>query len=159
MIFFFLPGHSLIAIDAFSSPSNLDTIETVTVAHTVCLPNLRGLPSSRGSSTKQPFSVPLVLFAGRDTLPNTQDLGGGCLPPAGQEGCRGRQCQCHKWLVSTGRTLKNKDSSIPSGCLISTLADLILASFRLTLGFKDLTLSAFVSSAEAFLQWRADFSA
>lgn len=76
MIFFFLPGHSLIAIDAFSSPSNLDTIETVTVAHTVCLPNLRGLPSSRGSSTKQPFSVPLVLFAGRDTLPNTQDLGG-----------------------------------------------------------------------------------
>lgn len=77
MIFFFLPGHSLIAIDAFSSPSNLDTIETVTVAHTVCLPNLRGLPSSRGSSTKQPFSVPLVLFAGRDTLPNTQDLGGG----------------------------------------------------------------------------------
>lgn len=84
---------------------------------------------------------------------------GGCLPPAGQEGCRGRQCQCHKWLVSTGRTLKNKDSSIPSGCLISTLADLILASFHLTLGFKDLTLSAFVSSAEAFLQWRADFSA
>lgn len=84
---------------------------------------------------------------------------GGLSPQPGQEGCRERWSQRHRRLVSRDRVLNNKGSSVPRGALISTLADLILTPLHLTLGFKGLASGSFVTSTEAFLQRREDFSA
>lgn len=101
-------------------PSKTDTIRTVSVAHTLHLPNLSRLPPPNGASQQQPLAILLVLLAVRGTLPNTQAWGP-LLSEGGEESHRGR-CPGTRNGWSLGDKIQgNKGLCGPGAAVISSL--------------------------------------